>query len=428
MAVPLRSVNSEANETSARTVAHPENYDETGNRERVRRLRERGVDVWGPERVYVAVDVPLQNIEPGASIYQATLSGSGLCIGRGSRIGVSGHARVADCQIGRDVELGAGTYEGAAFLDGVVVRGFAEIRPGTLLEEQVEAAHSVAFKNTILTATVVTGSVINFCDLFMSGGTSRTDHSEVGSGVIHFNFDPRGDKYGSLIGDARGVLLRSAPIFVGGQCGLVGPVHIGFGSVIAAGSVARRDVPDGVVHFENFESQQVSNFDREIYTGLKRKFVTTAKLIGTLHALDAWYEQVRLPYAEDYQKSLYRSAQQQARAHITERIKRLENIIERLGRSMEKSATLADGQLRKFHGEHRRLIERRGRILEILARAEQDPAPAEFLEQYAQARGALPHIDAVRQLSDAAAETAAGWLQSIAQRPGKLLNDALNTQ
>jgi UDP-N-acetylglucosamine/UDP-N-acetylgalactosamine diphosphorylase len=407
-------------------VAHLENYDETANRQRVASLRERGVDVWGPERVYIAADVPLENIEPGASIYQATLSGSALRIGRGSRIGVSGHARVADCQIGRDVELGAGTYEGATFLDGAVVRGFAEIRPGTLLEEQVDVAHSVAFKNTILTATVVTGSLINYCDLFMSGGTSRTDHSEVGSGVIHFNFDPRGDKYGSLIGDARGVLLRSPPIFVGGQCGLVGPLHIDFGSVIAAGSVVRRDVPAGVVHAENLENRQVGNFDREIYTGLNRKFATTAKLIGNLRALDAWYEQVRLPFADGYQEPLYRAAQQQARSHIAERIARLRKIIAKLERSVEKSTALGDDLLRKFHVEHRRLIEGRDRVAEIAAGDASSPsAPAAFLEQYEQARQSLPHIDAVRELNESAAKAAAAWLHEIAQEPVSLLREML---
>jgi UDP-N-acetylglucosamine/UDP-N-acetylgalactosamine diphosphorylase len=407
-------------------VAQLETYNETANRERVARLKESGVDVWGPERVYVAADVPLGNIEAGASIYQATLSGPGLRIGRGSRIGVSGHARVADCQIGRDVELGAGTYEGATFLDGAVVRGFAEIRGGTLLEEQADAAHTVAFKNTILTATVVTGSLINYCDLFMSGGTSRTDHSEVGSGVIHFNFDPRGDKYGSLIGDVRGVLLRSAPVFVGGQCGLVGPVHIDFGSVIAAGSLVRRDVGAGIVHFENFESQQVSDFDREIYTGLKRKFLTTAKLIGSLRALDAWYEKVRLPLADDYQRPLYRAAQQQARSHITERVQRLDKIIAKLERSLEKSAKLADSAVSKFHAEHRHLIERRGRILEVLsADAPDSTVPEAFARAYETQRRSQSHVDAVRKVDDAAAQAATAWLDRIAEEPVRLLAETL---
>lgn len=408
-------------------MASLENYNEAGNRERVQRLRDRGVDVWGPERVYVAADVPLDHIEPGASIYQATLSGPELYIGCGSRIGGSGHARVANCQIGREVELGAGTYEGATFLDGAMVRGFAEIRPGTLLEEQVDAAHSVAFKNTILTATVVTGSVLNYCDLFMSGGTSRSDHSEVGSGVIHFNFDPRGDKYGSLIGDVRGVLLQSAPVFVGGQCGLVGPVHIDFGAVVAAGSLVRRDVAADCVHFENFESQAVSDFDREIYTGLRRKFLATAKLIGNLRALDVWYEQVRLPFCEDYQKPLYRAAQQQARAHIAERIKRVEKIISKLKRSIEKSAALGDSVLQKFHAEHRLLIGHRESIRKILSgSAEVTAAPPAVLEQYEKARGSMAHLDAVRKLDEFASEAAATWLHQIAQEPVTLLETTLN--
>ena len=263
-------------------MSRNEPYDETGNRERVAKLRDAGVDVWGPERVYVSADVKLETIQAGVAIHNATLAGEDLRIGRGTRIGASGHALVSNCQIGRDVELGAGSYEGATILDGARVRGYAELRPGTLLEEQTDTAHNVAFKNTVLTANVVTGSVINYCDVFMSGGTSRTNHSEVGSGVVHFNFDPRGDKWSSLIGGVTGVLLRSAPIFVGGQCGLVAPVQVDFGAVLAAGSVIRGDVGPERVHFESAENGVIEDFDAEIYAGLKRKFLATAKIVGNL--------------------------------------------------------------------------------------------------------------------------------------------------
>ncbi len=408
-------------------MTHPEPYDAVGNRQRVFELRDRGVDVWGPERVYVAAEVPLENIEPGAVIRQANLSGPELQIGRGTRIGVSGHAHVANCQIGRDVELGAGTYDTATILDGARVRGFAELRPGTLLEEQVEAAHSVAFKNTVLTATVVAGSLINYCDLFMSGGTSRKNHSEVGSGVVHFNFDPRGDKWGSLIGDVRGLLLRSARIFVGGQCGLVAPLQVGFGAVTAAGSVVRSNVEDNRLHFENAEGRSIENFDPEIYAGLRPKFLTTALLIGNLRALARSYELVRLPFAEDYQKPLYRAAQQQCRIHIAERIQRLQKIIDKLDRSITKSSESGDDRLIACQDEHRRLIERREKIVAILtSEPELSPVPAEFLGPYEKARRALSHIDAVRQVSEEAAQSAAGWIYSVAREPaarlGKLLD------
>ena len=153
-------------------------YDEAGNRGRIAKLRAKGVDVWGAERVYVGADVHLDRIEAGSEIRRATLAGGSLRIARGAKIGASGHALVEDCQIGRGVTLGAGSYQGATLLAGARVRGFAELRPGTLLEEEAEAAHSAAFKNTILTAGCVAGSVINFCDLFMSGGASRDDHSK----------------------------------------------------------------------------------------------------------------------------------------------------------------------------------------------------------------------------------------------------------
>ena len=393
-------------------------YDDGANRLRVAYLNERGITVWGPERVYIAHDVRLENIEPGAVILNATLSGRNLRIGRGALIGTSGHAEVSNCQIGRDVELGAGYYEGVTLLHRAKVRGFAELRPGTLLEEQAEAAHSTAFKNTILTATVVTGSLINYCDIFMSGGLSRDDHSEVGSGVIHFNFDPRGDKYGSLIGDVRGVLLRSAPIFIGGQCGLVAPLHVDFGAVVAAGSMVRRDVPADCVHFEASGNAQIEKFDREIYAGVERKFFATARLIGNLHSLDAWYESVRLPFADDFEKPLYEAARGQIQSHIAERIKRLGKITAKLDRSLSKSSAAGDAKLLAYHAEHKLLLKRWKEIEQTLTAAPSVIAPPEaFLRQYGKSRESADHIDAVRAVSEDAAIAAAEWLAAQAAEP-----------
>ena len=402
-------------------------YDAAGNRERVARLIDRGVDVWGTERVYVGGDVVLENIEGGAVIRNAALSGAELRIGRGSQIGVSGHARVADCHIGRDVELGAGSYENATLLDGARVRGFAELREGTLLEEQTEAAHNVAFKNTILTATVVTGSMINLCDIFMSGGRSREDHSEVGSGAIHFNFDPRGEKWSSLIGDVRGVLMRSAPVFVGGHCGLVGPLHVDFGAVVAAGSIVRRDIGPECVQFESADAQRADAFDREVYTGLKRKFLATAKLVGNLHALDAWYEQVRTPFADGHDKALYDAAREQIRCHIAERAKRLDKIIGKLEGSIAKSSATGGQVGARFHDEHRLLLENREQVADIVtSRPEVSPAPEAFLRDYEQARQHGCHVHAIRQVSDGVASQAADWLGVLAEvttvRMGALLD------
>ncbi len=392
-------------------------YDEAGNCGRIAKLCAKGVDVWGPERVCVGADVNLDRIEPGAEIRQATLAGNSLRIARGARIGTSGHALVEDCQIGRGATLGAGSYQGATLLEGARIRGFAELRPGTLLEEEVDAAHSVAFKNTILTAGCVAGSLINFCDIFMSGGTSRADHSEIGSGAVHFNFDPRGDKWGSLIGDARGLLLRSAPVFVGGQCGLVGPVHIDFGTVTAAGSIVRKDVGADLVYFKNVGNAEIPGFDREVYAGLKRKFLAAAKLIGNLWAFDRWYETVRLPHAAEHEKPFYEAARAQAAVHRKERIARLGKIVEKLPRSIEKLVAGGDAKLKACLPEQRMLIDRWPALAELLSAKPDAPEPPRaFLDGYGEARAAgRSHAEAARNCPAGAAETAA-WLHGIAEQ------------
>ena len=387
-------------------------FDDSGNRTRVDLLRQRGVDVWGPERVYVSEDVDLDAIEAGAVIRQATLSGPELSIAAGATIGTSGHAEVDNCQIGRNVELGSGLYRGATFLEGVKFRGFAEVRPSTLLEERAEAAHSVALKNTTFTSCCVAGSLINFCDLFLSGGSSRRDHTEVGSGAIHFNFDPRGHKWGSLIGGIRGVLLRSAPVFIGGNCGLVGPVEIGFGAVTAAGSVIRKDVAENTLASEPGRAIRLEGYDSKAYGLLQGSFLLTAKLVGTLRALDGWYATVRIPYASTGERRLYEAARNQIDAQVKERIERLGRIIEKLPRGLSQ---LSKGT--QANQEHRRLVAGWERFRGVL----EDPLevgepPAAFLREYAAARAVdRGHLESVKS-ADAGAPQAERWLEGLVER------------
>ena len=388
-------------------------FDDTGNRERVERMRRRGVDAWGPERVYVSGDVELDRIAPGAVIRQATLSGATLSISSGARIGVSGHAEVSNCQIGKDVELGAGLYDGATFLEGVKVRGFAEIRSGTLIEEQAEAAHSVALKNTTFTCCCVAGSLINFCDLFLSGGTSRRDHTEIGSGAVHFNFDPRGDKWGSLIGGIRGVLLRSDPIFIGGNCGLVGPLEVGFGAVTAAGSIVRRNVPDNAVVASGPRDVQRRQFDRRAYGSIRGRVLSTAKLVGTLRALDAWYETVRIPGARQTELPLYAAARERIQCQIGERIRRVGKIVNKLPRSI---AAAPDGNAARIQ-DQRHFVERWEEIRAALEeRVVTDDPPARFVQAYVDTRAeGAGHVSAVQTVQVGIAETA-NWLEGLVEK------------
>jgi UDP-N-acetylglucosamine/UDP-N-acetylgalactosamine diphosphorylase len=389
-------------------------YDDHGNRTRLSWLAQNGVRVWGPERVYVSEDVRLDRISAGAVLMNATITGATTFIGTRAHIGTSGLARVHEAQIGPSVVIGAGSYENCVLLHGAKVRGFAEVRGGTVLEEEAEAGHNVGLKNSTFTCGVVAGSLINFCDVLLTGGGSRNDHSEVGSGAVHFNFDPRGDKFGSLMGDATGCLLKSRRIFVGGNSGVVAPVHLDFGVLVAAGSVVRKDVAENQLAAGDAPGQN-GDYDLDRYFDLSRKFYTTAKLVGNLHALRAWYQKLRLPHSDSGDKLLYLAADGELDRHLQHRVKELAKIILKLEKSLSKPCKNSQEGL--FVGQHRILLENKDHISSFLLREEYGEAPVSLVAEYENLRNGRSHVDSVRSLTPASYQAAAEFLRGIACRP-----------
>jgi bifunctional UDP-N-acetylglucosamine pyrophosphorylase/glucosamine-1-phosphate N-acetyltransferase len=270
------------------------------HQENIARLREQGVEIPAPEQVYIAPEVDLGRISgPKTVLFPGTrLTGAKLRIMDGCKIGQEGPATVDNCALGRGVALKAGYFAGAVFLDGANIGLGAHVRKGTVLEEEANGAHTVGLKQTILLPFVTLGSLINFCDIFMAGGTSRRDHSEVGSSFIHFNFTPHGahgDKAtASLIGDVpRGVMLREKRIFLGGQAGLVGPVQMEYGTVLAAGYVYRQDHgPDQLVVGEKLTPVTLP-FNPKQLNRILDKVSRNLRYLGNIVALRHWYTQVR---------------------------------------------------------------------------------------------------------------------------------------
>ena len=207
----------------------------------VQALINKGVQIPNPHSVTVGDDIDLDRISgDGVTIHTGCkLYGPDTLILQGAVIGSEGPVTVDSCQIGSQVKLKSGYFKNTVLLKEASMGSGAHVRAGTILEEQASGAHTVGLKQTILFPFVTLGSLINFCDCLMSGGTSRKDHSEVGSSYIHFNYTPNQDKATpSLIGDVpRGVMLNQHPIFLGGQGGLVGPCRLEFGTVTAAGSI-----------------------------------------------------------------------------------------------------------------------------------------------------------------------------------------------
>jgi UDP-N-acetylglucosamine/UDP-N-acetylgalactosamine diphosphorylase len=262
-------------------------------------LKDRGVIITDPRQTYIDESVDIDRICPGAVLFPGTrLIGGRTFLGPGAKVGSEGPATVDNSVLGKNAEIASGFLQEAVLLRNARVGSNAHIRAGTLLEEEASTAHAVGLKHTILLSFVTFGSLINFCDSLISGGTSRKAHSEVGSGFIHFNYTPWG-QYGdkatpSLIGDVpRGVFLREPRVFLGGASGMVGPQKVGFGSITAAGQVVRTEVP---------ENRLVCNaapvIDRELSVQRLNPPEERSKLnleyIGQLLALKTWYKEVRL--------------------------------------------------------------------------------------------------------------------------------------
>lgn len=267
--------------------------------ERLAQLRARGVRIVDPRQTYVAPEVRAERIHAGVLLHPGTrLSGARTFLGPGAEIGREGPVVAVDCVLGEKARLDGGFAHGAVLLRGASAGSAAHLREGTLLEEEASTAHAVGLKQTIVLSFGTLGSLINFCDALLSGGTSREDHSEVGSGFIHFNFTPwgaRGDKATpSLVGDVpRGVLLRERRIFLGGAGGMVGPRRVGFGAVVGAGTVVRKDVPEDRLVVQPARAVD-QPFSADGLDAAEPRAGRNVRYIAQLHALLAWYRQVRL--------------------------------------------------------------------------------------------------------------------------------------
>lgn len=371
--------------------------------EPVERLLDQGVQVRVPSSVDIGPEVDLDAISgddvviyPGTRIY-----GERTVVSAGARLGAEGPVTVSNCQLGPGVELKGGYAADSVFLEGAGLGLGHHVRAGCLLEEQANGAHTVGLKQTILLPFVTLGSLINFCDVLMAGGTSRRQHSEVGSSYIHFNFTPNGDKATpSLFGDVpHGVLLDQAPIFLGGQGGTVGPVQVAFGTVVGAGSVLRTDVAEpGRLVVVGAPPNLNQPFRPGRYRSVDRLVARNLEFLANLRALRLWYEQVREPFfaAQDLGLKVYQGALAVLDLAWSERVHRLTAVVDKLG--PDEGGELAAGL---------------ASVCRAALAARPDPDRAFRSAMTDAAADGVSYLDAVRALPDPQRAAARAWLVGV---------------
>ncbi len=298
---------------------------------KIEKLLKKGVNIPNPDSVEIGSKVDTDRISgEGVVIYSGCkIFGGSTLILKNTRLGYESPVTIENCQIGTNVDIKGGFLRQAVLLDKVSIGCGSHIREGTILEEETSIAHTVGLKHTILLPFVTLGSLINFCDCFMSGGTSKKDHSEVGSSYIHFNYTPNQDKAtASLIGDVpNGVMLNQRPIFLGGQGGLVGPCRLAFGTVIAAGSIYRKDeLRQGRLIFEGLGKSGNIAFTSGMFRSLKRTMANNIIYIANLIALMQWYLHVRSRFISDnFPDVLFDGLKEKLNMAIDERIRKLKD-------------------------------------------------------------------------------------------------------
>ena len=298
---------------------------------KIEKLLKKGVNIPNPDSVEIGSKVDTDRISgEGVVIYSGCkIFGGSTLILKNTRLGYESPVTIENCQIGTNVDIKGGFLRQAVLLDKVSIGCGSHIREGTILEEEASIAHTVGLKHTILLPFVTLGSLINFCDCFMSGGTSKKDHSEVGSSYIHFNYTPNQDKAtASLIGDVpNGVMLNQRPIFLGGQGGLVGPCRLAFGTVIAAGSIYRKnELRQGRLIFEGLGKSGNIAFTSGMFRSLKRIMANNIIYIANLIALMQWYLHVRSRFISDnFPDVLFDGLKEKLNMAIDERIRKLKD-------------------------------------------------------------------------------------------------------
>ena len=393
----------------------------------IQSLIEKGVNIPSPETVEIGEDVNPDRISPnGVTIHPGCrIYGPHTLIMAGATLGFEGPATIINCQVGPEAQLKGGFFRSATFLDQVSLGLGAHIREGCLLEEESGGAHCVGLKQTILFPFVTLGSLINFCDCLMAGGTSRKDHSEVGSSYVHFNFTPNGDKATpSLIGDVpRGVMLNQPPIFLGGQGGIVGPLRVGFGVVVGAGTILRKDAgEDSRIILGAYTPARELPDHPGLRSAIQYRTVNNINYIANLIALRHWYLHVRSLFSagDFFREELLRGAIEKIDLGLQERIKRLidfaEKLPERGRRRPRKRAGEEAGEVRDQKEE---LHQSRHQLEDFLLSAEKIETGIEPRDRFMEALVRLrrnsseSYVEVIRKLSPADSTAGTDWLAEV---------------
>ncbi len=187
-----------------------------------------GVTIVDPQTTYIEPGVRIEadvTIQPGSHLRGSTSIASGCEIGP--------NTYVLDSQIGADCRVWFSVLEGAIVGARAKIGPFSHLRPGAVIDEDVQLGNYAEVKNSRVGA----GSQMHHFSYL--GDADIGQRVNVGAGTITVNFSSETrDKSRTTVEDDASL---------GSDTLLVAPVHIGAGAITGAGAVVTHDVPSGEV-------------------------------------------------------------------------------------------------------------------------------------------------------------------------------------
>jgi bifunctional UDP-N-acetylglucosamine pyrophosphorylase / glucosamine-1-phosphate N-acetyltransferase len=191
-------------------------------------LLQSGVTIVDPATTYVDPEVTIEPdavIQPGCHLRGATHIAAECEIGP--------QAFVSDSDIGAGSRVWYSVLEGARVGEHVSIGPFSHLRPGAVVEDDVTLGNYAEVKGSRI------GMGTQMHHFSYVGDADIGQRVNIGAGTITVNFSSETrDKSHTVVGDDASI---------GSDTMLVAPLHVGQGSMTAAGSVVTHDIPDGEV-------------------------------------------------------------------------------------------------------------------------------------------------------------------------------------
>ncbi len=204
-------------------------------------LMSKGVIIVDFKKTYIESDV---TIGGGSMIYPGVYLKGQTKIG--SFCAIESNAFIFDSVIDNYVNIKAGSYlENATVKERSVIGPYAHLRPNTVIGKECRIGNFVETKN------IKMGDKSKASHLTYLGDAEIGAQVNIGCGTVTCNYGVDKKKRQTKIGDK---------VFIGSGSQLVAPVHIKDNSVIGAGSVITKDVPEGCLALERSEQKNIKNY------------------------------------------------------------------------------------------------------------------------------------------------------------------------